>query len=120
VGNGVGTAAFYRVDRVQFLHFQPAAHHSALTKPQQRDEATFLSMLGSVFRTQSFYFAVDYEITHTAQRTWVATCFVPTCPNVVNLVHCVCPPRALAVHMSLPVSLSLGRRCVARVQAFST
>ena len=69
VGTGPGTAAFHRVDRVEFLKFQPPADYSALTAPQQRDESQFLRMLASIFRTQSFYFGVDYEITHSAQRT---------------------------------------------------
>lgn len=68
VGTAGGASNLHRVDSVEFLPFQRSPEHSTLTKQQQRDESHFLNMMASVFRTQSFYFGQDYEITHSAQR----------------------------------------------------
>jgi hypothetical protein len=70
VGHGPGIAAFYRVDRVALLPFEGLADAPALSKLEQRDEQHFVSLLQSIFRTRSFYFATNFEITHTAQSEW--------------------------------------------------
>ena len=35
---------------------------------QMQDNKTFLSMINSVLHTDGFYFATDYDLTHTLQR----------------------------------------------------
>ncbi len=35
---------------------------------QMQDNKTFLSMINSVLHTDSFYFAADYDLTHSLQR----------------------------------------------------
>ncbi|XP_061814390.1 phosphatidylinositol-3-phosphatase SAC1-B isoform X1 [Nerophis lumbriciformis] len=39
-----------------------------LTDNQMQDSKTYLSMINNVLRTASFYFATDYDLTHTLQR----------------------------------------------------
>lgn len=35
---------------------------------QMQDNKTFLSMINNVLHTDGFYFATDYDLTHTLQR----------------------------------------------------
>ncbi|XP_038154593.1 phosphatidylinositol-3-phosphatase SAC1-B-like [Cyprinodon tularosa] len=39
-----------------------------LNEDQMQDNKTFLSMINSVLQTDGFYFATDYDLTHTLQR----------------------------------------------------
>jgi hypothetical protein len=69
VGKGPGASTFHCVKKIEFIGFPNASKApSALSAAEAADEQRFLAMFRSIYETSSFYFACNYEITHTAQR----------------------------------------------------
>lgn len=70
VAGAPGVGAFHRVDRVELLPVS-GPPDSALSAAMRKDEAQFLKLIHSVFKTRSFYFCSGgYEATHTVQRIY--------------------------------------------------
>ncbi|KAJ8273172.1 hypothetical protein GJAV_G00098440 [Gymnothorax javanicus] len=65
VGDLFGHAVWKAVD-FDVISYKKTVLH--LTDPQMQDNKTFLSMINNVLTTDGFYFATDYDLTHTLQR----------------------------------------------------
>ncbi|XP_057690829.1 phosphatidylinositol-3-phosphatase SAC1-B [Corythoichthys intestinalis] len=65
VGDLLGHAVWKAME-FDIISYQKTILH--LTENQMLDNKTFLSMINSVLHTDSFYFATDYDLTHTLQR----------------------------------------------------
>ncbi|XP_054638648.1 phosphatidylinositol-3-phosphatase SAC1-B isoform X1 [Dunckerocampus dactyliophorus] len=65
VGDLLGYAVWKAVD-FDIISYKKTIIH--LTDSQMQDSKTYLSMINSVIHTDSFYFATDYDLTHTLQR----------------------------------------------------
>ncbi|XP_041798661.1 phosphatidylinositol-3-phosphatase SAC1-B [Chelmon rostratus] len=65
VGDLLGHAVWKALD-FDIISFKKTVLH--LTDNQMQDNKTFLSMINSVLHTDGFYFATDYDLTHTLQR----------------------------------------------------
>nr|XP_057909456.1 phosphatidylinositol-3-phosphatase SAC1-B isoform X2 [Doryrhamphus excisus] len=65
VGDLLGHAVWKAVD-FDIISYKKTIIH--LTDSQMQDSKTYLSMINSVIHTDSFYFATDYDLTHTLQR----------------------------------------------------
>ncbi|XP_034552959.1 phosphatidylinositide phosphatase SAC1-B [Notolabrus celidotus] len=65
VGDLLGHAVWKAAD-FDIISFKKTILH--LTDNQMQDNKTLLSMINGVLHTDSFYFATDYDLTHTLQR----------------------------------------------------
>ncbi|XP_026228172.1 phosphatidylinositide phosphatase SAC1-B isoform X1 [Anabas testudineus] len=65
VGDLLGHAVWKALD-FEILSYKKTILH--LTDNQMQDNKTFLSMINNVLHTDGFYFATDYDLTHTLQR----------------------------------------------------
>ncbi|XP_068603089.1 phosphatidylinositol-3-phosphatase SAC1-A [Brachionichthys hirsutus] len=65
VGDLLGHAVWKAHD-FDIISYKKTVLH--LTDSQMQDNKTFLSMINSVLQTDGFYFARDYDLTHTLQR----------------------------------------------------
>ncbi|XP_019735514.1 phosphatidylinositol-3-phosphatase SAC1-B isoform X1 [Hippocampus comes] len=65
VGDLLGHAVWKALD-FDVISYKKTILH--LTDNQMLDDKTFLSMISNVLHTDSFYFATDYDLTHTLQR----------------------------------------------------
>ncbi|KAG7235490.1 hypothetical protein INR49_002625 [Caranx melampygus] len=65
VGDLLGHAVWKALD-FDIISYKKTILH--LTDNQMQDNKTFLSMINSVLHTDGFYFATDYDLTHTLQR----------------------------------------------------
>nr|A1L244.1 RecName: Full=Phosphatidylinositol-3-phosphatase SAC1-B; AltName: Full=Phosphatidylinositol-4-phosphate phosphatase; AltName: Full=Suppressor of actin mutations 1-like protein B [Danio rerio]AAI29345.1 Zgc:158642 [Danio rerio]AAI65691.1 Zgc:158642 protein [Danio rerio] len=65
VGDLLGHAVWKASD-FDIISYKKTVLH--LTDNQMQDNKVFLSMLNSVLNTDGFYFATDYDLTHTLQR----------------------------------------------------
>uniref|UniRef100_A0AAY4AAY3 SAC domain-containing protein n=1 Tax=Denticeps clupeoides TaxID=299321 RepID=A0AAY4AAY3_9TELE len=65
VGDLLGHVVWKAVE-FDVISYQKTVLH--LTDGQMQDNKTFLSMINSVLNTDGFYFATDYDLTHTLQR----------------------------------------------------
>ncbi|KAG8009736.1 Phosphatidylinositide phosphatase SAC1-A, partial [Nibea albiflora] len=65
VGDLLGHAVWKAVD-FDIISYKKTVLH--LTDNQMQDNKTFLSMINNVLHTDGFYFATDYDLTHTLQR----------------------------------------------------
>ncbi|KAG9355699.1 hypothetical protein JZ751_000537 [Albula glossodonta] len=65
VGDLFGHAVWKAVD-FDVISYKKTVLH--LTDTQMQDNKTFLSMINNVLTTDGFYFATDYDLTHTLQR----------------------------------------------------
>uniref|UniRef100_A0A4W6CE20 SAC1 like phosphatidylinositide phosphatase b n=1 Tax=Lates calcarifer TaxID=8187 RepID=A0A4W6CE20_LATCA len=65
VGDLLGHAVWKAVD-FDIISYKKTILH--LTDNQMQDNKTFLSMINHVLHTDGFYFATDYDLTHTLQR----------------------------------------------------
>ncbi|KAF7648689.1 hypothetical protein LDENG_00152930 [Lucifuga dentata] len=65
VGDLLGHAVWKALD-FDVISYKKTVLH--LTDNQMQDNKTFLSMINSVLHTDGFYFAADYDLTHTLQR----------------------------------------------------
>ncbi|XP_075952646.1 phosphatidylinositol-3-phosphatase SAC1-B [Anarhichas minor] len=65
VGDLLGHAVWKAVD-FDIVSYKKTILH--LTDNQMQDNKAFLSMINNVLHTDGFYFATDYDLTHTLQR----------------------------------------------------
>uniref|UniRef100_A0A667ZT82 SAC1 like phosphatidylinositide phosphatase b n=1 Tax=Myripristis murdjan TaxID=586833 RepID=A0A667ZT82_9TELE len=65
VGDLLGHAVWKALD-FDVISYKKTVLH--LTDNQMQDNKAFLSMMNSVLHTDGFYFATDYDLTHTLQR----------------------------------------------------
>ncbi|XP_069573326.1 phosphatidylinositol-3-phosphatase SAC1-B [Brachyistius frenatus] len=65
VGDLLGHAVWKALD-FDIISYKKTILH--LTDNQMQDNKSFLSMINSVLHTDGFYFATDYDLTHTLQR----------------------------------------------------
>ncbi|XP_061771164.1 phosphatidylinositol-3-phosphatase SAC1-B isoform X2 [Nerophis ophidion] len=65
VGDLFGHAVWKALD-FDIISYKKTIIH--LTDNQMQDSKIYLSMINNVLRTASFYFATDYDLTHTLQR----------------------------------------------------
>ncbi|XP_031724540.1 phosphatidylinositide phosphatase SAC1-B isoform X1 [Anarrhichthys ocellatus] len=65
VGDLLGHAVWKAVD-FDIVSYKKTILH--LTENQMQDNKAFLSMINNVLHTDGFYFATDYDLTHTLQR----------------------------------------------------
>uniref|UniRef100_A0A665TC48 SAC1 like phosphatidylinositide phosphatase b n=1 Tax=Echeneis naucrates TaxID=173247 RepID=A0A665TC48_ECHNA len=65
VGDLLGHAVWKALD-FDVLSYKKTILH--LTDNQMQDNKSFLTMINSVLHTDGFYFATDYDLTHTLQR----------------------------------------------------
>uniref|UniRef100_A0A3B4XA35 SAC1 like phosphatidylinositide phosphatase b n=1 Tax=Seriola lalandi dorsalis TaxID=1841481 RepID=A0A3B4XA35_SERLL len=65
VGDLLGHAVWKALD-FDIISYKKTILH--LTDNQMQDNKAFLSMINSVLHTDGFYFATDYDLTHTLQR----------------------------------------------------
>ncbi|XP_058503205.1 phosphatidylinositol-3-phosphatase SAC1-B [Solea solea] len=65
VGDLLGHAVWKALD-FDIISYKKTILH--LTDSQMQDNKTFLSMISNVLHTDGFYFATDYDLTHTLQR----------------------------------------------------
>ncbi|CAK6972029.1 phosphatidylinositol-3-phosphatase SAC1-B isoform X2 [Scomber scombrus] len=65
VGDLLGHAVWKALDFDMISYKKTILH---LTDNQMQDNKTFLSMINNVLHTDGFYFATDYDLTHTLQR----------------------------------------------------
>ncbi|KAM7382348.1 hypothetical protein PAMP_002081 [Pampus punctatissimus] len=65
VGDLLGHAVWKALD-FDIISYKKTILH--LTDNQMQDNKTFLSMINNVLHTDGFYFATDYDLTHTLQR----------------------------------------------------
>ncbi|XP_030580552.1 phosphatidylinositol-3-phosphatase SAC1-B [Archocentrus centrarchus] len=65
VGDLLGHAVWKALD-FDIISYKKTVLH--LTDNQMQDNKTFLSMISNVLHTDGFYFATDYDLTHTLQR----------------------------------------------------
>ncbi|XP_042279831.1 phosphatidylinositol-3-phosphatase SAC1-B [Thunnus albacares] len=65
VGDLLGHAVWKALD-FDIISYKKTILH--LTDNQMQDNKTFLSMIKNVLHTDGFYFATDYDLTHTLQR----------------------------------------------------
>uniref|UniRef100_A0A3Q3K2V7 SAC domain-containing protein n=1 Tax=Monopterus albus TaxID=43700 RepID=A0A3Q3K2V7_MONAL len=65
VGDLLGHSVWKALD-FDIISYKKTVLH--LTDNQVQDDKTFLSMINSVLHTDGFYFATDYDLTHTLQR----------------------------------------------------
>lgn len=65
VGDLLGHAVWKALD-FDIISYKKTILH--LTDSQMQDNKTFLSMMKNVLQTDGFYFATDYDLTHTLQR----------------------------------------------------
>ncbi|TKS81552.1 Phosphatidylinositide phosphatase SAC1-A [Collichthys lucidus] len=65
VGDLLGHAVWKALD-FDIISYKKTVLH--LTDNQMQDNKTFLSMINNVLHTDGFYFATDYDLTHTLQR----------------------------------------------------
>ncbi|CDQ97767.1 unnamed protein product [Oncorhynchus mykiss] len=65
VGDLLGHAVWKAMD-FDVISYKKTVLH--LTDNQMQDNKAFLSMINSVLLTDGFYFATDYDLTHTLQR----------------------------------------------------
>ncbi|KAK5862813.1 hypothetical protein PBY51_018173 [Eleginops maclovinus] len=65
VGDLLGHAVWKAVD-FDIISYKKTILH--LTDNQMQDNKTFMSMINNVLHTDGFYFATDYDLTHTLQR----------------------------------------------------
>uniref|UniRef100_A0A6Q2YFF3 SAC domain-containing protein n=1 Tax=Esox lucius TaxID=8010 RepID=A0A6Q2YFF3_ESOLU len=65
VGDLLGHTVWKAMDFDMISYKKTVLH---LTENQMQDNKAFLSMINSVLHTDGFYFATDYDLTHTLQR----------------------------------------------------
>uniref|UniRef100_A0A8C4GFW6 SAC domain-containing protein n=1 Tax=Dicentrarchus labrax TaxID=13489 RepID=A0A8C4GFW6_DICLA len=65
VGDLLGHAVWKALD-FDIISYKKTILH--LTDNQMQDNKTFLSMINNVLHTDGYYFATDYDLTHTLQR----------------------------------------------------
>ncbi|CAB1446252.1 unnamed protein product [Pleuronectes platessa] len=65
VGDLLGHAVWKALD-FEIISYKKTILH--LTDNQMQDNKAFLSMINNVLHTDSFYFATDYDLTHSLQR----------------------------------------------------
>ncbi|XP_060938050.1 phosphatidylinositol-3-phosphatase SAC1-B isoform X1 [Limanda limanda] len=65
VGDLLGHAVWKALD-FEIISYKKTILH--MTDNQMQDNKAFLSMINNVLHTESFYFATDYDLTHSLQR----------------------------------------------------
>lgn len=72
-GRGPSHSSFHVINAVELVRLEPVDKekhgYSRMSERELADEREFVDMMKTVLQSKTFYFANNYEITHTAQRT---------------------------------------------------